>query len=216
MQPTEPLRDAPLRRDVRRLGRLLGSLLREQGPEPLYPLVESARRASLERRRGGARDTEALSELLSGLEGALALDVARAFSTWFELVNLAERAHRLRRRRSWRRAREAQPFGLADVCARLAAGGLDAEALAAELAPLVLEPVLTAHPTEAVRRSLLVKELRMLRALDEFVITGPKTTIPLLRRILNHSDFRAGLHDTGFVERYFGAHRPTIGTKEAP
>ena len=50
----------------------------------------------------------------------------------------------------------------------------------------------------------------MLRALDEFVITGPKTTIPLLRRILNHSDFRAGLHDTGFVERYFGSSPPPV------
>jgi acetyl-CoA carboxylase biotin carboxylase subunit len=55
----------------------------------------------------------------------------------------------------------------------------------------------------------------MLRALDEFVITGPKTTIPLLRRILNHSDFRSGLHDTGFVERYFG-NRPPVAPREAP
>jgi acetyl-CoA carboxylase biotin carboxylase subunit len=49
----------------------------------------------------------------------------------------------------------------------------------------------------------------MLRALDEFVIEGPRTTIPLLRNVLNHSDFRTGGHDTGFVERYFGA-RPAI------
>jgi biotin carboxylase len=46
----------------------------------------------------------------------------------------------------------------------------------------------------------------MLRALDEFVIEGPKTTIPLQRSILSHSDFRAGDHDTGFVERYYGSH----------
>ena len=43
----------------------------------------------------------------------------------------------------------------------------------------------------------------MLRALDEFVIQGPKTVIPLHRKVLTHSDFRAGEHDTGFVERYF-------------
>ncbi len=54
----------------------------------------------------------------------------------------------------------------------------------------------------------------MIRALDEFVITGPKTTIPLLRRILNHSDFRAGGHDTGFVERYFGAQRKPLPARE--
>jgi acetyl-CoA carboxylase biotin carboxylase subunit len=54
----------------------------------------------------------------------------------------------------------------------------------------------------------------MLRALDEFHITGPKTTIPLLRRVLNHSDFRGAQHDTGFVERYFGSHRPPVATRE--
>jgi acetyl-CoA carboxylase biotin carboxylase subunit len=54
----------------------------------------------------------------------------------------------------------------------------------------------------------------MLRALDEFQIVGPKTTIPLLRRVLNHSDFRGGLHDTGFVERYFGSQRPPVATRE--
>ena len=53
----------------------------------------------------------------------------------------------------------------------------------------------------------------MLRALDEFVIEGPKTTIPILRDILDHSDFKTGVHDTGFVERYFGAH-PAISPRE--
>ncbi len=52
----------------------------------------------------------------------------------------------------------------------------------------------------------------MLRALDEFVITGPRTTIPIHRRILTHSDFRAGEHDTGFVERYFASSPPHIRT----
>jgi len=57
------------------------------------------------------------------------------------------------------------------------------------------------------RRDLAIRT--MLRALDEFVIEGPKTTIPLLRNVLSHSDFRAGDHDTGFVERYYG-HHPAI------
>jgi acetyl-CoA carboxylase biotin carboxylase subunit len=54
----------------------------------------------------------------------------------------------------------------------------------------------------------------LVRALDEFVIQGPKTTIPLLRKVLEHPDFRAGEHDTGFVERYFGAH-PALAGKPA-
>jgi acetyl-CoA carboxylase biotin carboxylase subunit len=53
----------------------------------------------------------------------------------------------------------------------------------------------------------------MLRALDEFIVVGPKTTIPIHRRILTHSDFRAGEHDTGFVERYFGGHKPATGPR---
>jgi acetyl-CoA carboxylase biotin carboxylase subunit len=62
------------------------------------------------------------------------------------------------------------------------------------------------------RRDLAVRT--MLRALDEFVIEGPKTTIPLHRSILSHSDFRSGDHDTGFVERYYGSH-PGIPIGEA-
>ena len=63
------------------------------------------------------------------------------------------------------------------------------------------------------RRDLAIRT--MLRALDEFVIEGVKTTIPLQRSILSHSDFRAGDHDTGFVERYYGSH-PGIPVREAP
>ncbi len=54
----------------------------------------------------------------------------------------------------------------------------------------------------------------LLRALDEFVIEGPKTTVPLQRDILEHSDFRTGDHDTGFVERYFGSHPPAVTSRE--
>ncbi len=60
------------------------------------------------------------------------------------------------------------------------------------------------------RRDLAIRT--MVRALDEFVIDGPKTTIPLHRQILLHSDFRSGDHDTGFVERYYG-HHPAIPTR---
>ncbi|MEY2785172.1 MAG: acetyl-CoA carboxylase biotin carboxylase subunit [Planctomycetota bacterium] len=65
-----------------------------------------------------------------------------------------------------------------------------------------------------VHRASREQSLRtMIRALDEFVIQGPKTVIPLHRKILMHPDFRGGDHDTGFVERYFGAH-PGIPVKE--
>ncbi|HEV8111400.1 MAG TPA: acetyl-CoA carboxylase biotin carboxylase subunit [Planctomycetota bacterium] len=63
------------------------------------------------------------------------------------------------------------------------------------------------------RRDVAIRT--MLRALDEFVIDGVKTTIPILRSILSHSDFRSGDHDTGFVERYYGSH-PGIPFREGP
>jgi acetyl-CoA carboxylase biotin carboxylase subunit len=63
------------------------------------------------------------------------------------------------------------------------------------------------------RRDIAIRT--MLRALDEFVIEGVQTTIPILRSILSHSDFRSGDHDTGFVERYYGSH-PGIPVRESP
>jgi acetyl-CoA carboxylase biotin carboxylase subunit len=63
------------------------------------------------------------------------------------------------------------------------------------------------------RRDVAIRT--MLRALDEFVIEGVRTTIPILRSILSHSDFRSGDHDTGFVERYYGSH-PGIPVRQSP
>lgn len=155
----------PLSADVRRLGALLGALLREQGPEWLFEAVERSRRAAIRRRAGDGGAEDELRELLGGLAPARALEIARAFSAWFDLVNLAERVHRLRRLDA-HRAREGQePDGLSATLASLRARGVEPERLRALLAELVVEPVLTAHPTEAVRRTLLTKELRMAAAL---------------------------------------------------
>jgi hypothetical protein len=85
--------------------------------------------------------------------------LARAFATYFNAVNLAERVHRIRRRRDYQKAGAApQPGGFEDVFARLAAEGVGREELLALLPRLHIEPVFTAHPTEAVRRALLEKE----------------------------------------------------------
>jgi phosphoenolpyruvate carboxylase len=157
--------DQPLRRDVRALGSMLGELLREQGSQALYDRVESARRLAQARR---ARQPSAESELargLSGLEPAMALEVARAFSAWFGLVNIAERVHRLRRSASRRARGAALPGSLRAVLAELVRRGVKLDELRETLSSLTVEPVLTAHPTEPMRRTLLVKEQRMARAL---------------------------------------------------
>jgi phosphoenolpyruvate carboxylase len=161
--------DGPLREDVRRLGTLVGQMLAEQGGQAFYERVEHVRTTAIHRRRSGAA-VDALAEPLTGLEAADAESLARAFATYFQAVNTAERVHRIRRRRDYQReGRAPQPESLAAVLARLKKDGVSRDELTALLGRLDVEPVFTAHPTEAVRRSLLEKEQEIVRALvDEF------------------------------------------------
>ncbi|MEM9381694.1 MAG: phosphoenolpyruvate carboxylase [Planctomycetota bacterium] len=163
-------KELPLRRDVGWLGQLLGRLLGDLGPRELFPTVETARRLARRRRRGreDAVDAEErLARLLDGLSEPLAHEVVRAFSAYFALVNMAERVHRIRRRADRLRDGVAQPNGVRDVLHRLAEHGVDADAVEAALAQVLVEPVLTAHPTEATRRTILRKEQRIARVLLE-------------------------------------------------
>ncbi len=150
---------------MRRLGALLGSVLREQGPEGLYESVEAVRGAAIARRRGEDGAESALVARLHAIAPPRALDLARAFSAWFECVNLAERVHRLRRLAARRVEGRPARGGAEAVLTQLRDRGFTADQVAAALGSVVVEPVLTAHPSEAVRRTLLVKELRMARAL---------------------------------------------------
>lgn len=159
--------DLPLRRDVGWLGRLLGHLLEDLGPEPLFPAVETARRLARKRRRGDGDAEGRLVSLLDGLDLDLAHEVVRAFSAYFGLANMAERVHRIRRRVDRAHGGEAQPHGVRDVIAKLAARGVSAQEVEGALADLLVEPVLTAHPTEAARRTILRKEQRIARVLVE-------------------------------------------------
>ncbi|TCV95959.1 phosphoenolpyruvate carboxylase type 1 [Luteibacter rhizovicinus] len=161
--------DGPLREDVRRLGALVGQMLAEQGGQAFFEQVEHVRTAAIQRRRSGEA-VEALAKPLTGLDAAGAEALARAFATYFQAVNTAERVHRIRRRRDYQREGSSpQPESLAAVLARLKREGVGRDELVALLGRLDVEPVFTAHPTEAVRRSLLEKEQEIVRALvDEF------------------------------------------------
>ena len=164
-----PATDRPLRRDVNRLGALVGEILAEQRGPAFLAAVERVRIAAIRRREAGAP----IAELAAALRAALAdagpaspedvLDgaeaLARAFATYFNAVNLAERVHRIRRRREYQKAGAgAQPGGLQDALQALAGEGVGPRDVAALLGRLRIEPVFTAHPTEAVRRALLEKE----------------------------------------------------------
>ena len=161
--------DGPLREDVHRLGAMVGRMLAEQGGDGFYQRVEQVRTAAIRRRREG-RAVDDLAESLAGLDADAAEALARAFATYFQAVNTAERVHRIRRRRDYQReGGKPQPESLLDVMQRLKEQGVGADELLEWLYKLKVEPVFTAHPTEAIRRSLLEKEQAVVRALvDNF------------------------------------------------
>ena len=168
MKPTSdtPLRehldfaetDTLLRDDVRRLGAMVGQMLADQGSQRLLDEVEGVRRAAIERRESG-RPVDALADALAQVPTDDAEALVRAFAAYFGAINLAERVHRIRRRRDYQRAGDApQPGGLEAVLRALKDDGVELDELQACLARLHIEPVFTAHPTEAIRRVLLEKE----------------------------------------------------------
>ncbi len=156
--------------DVRLLGELLGRTLREQGGEALFGAVERVRALARDARRGSAEFTS-LERTLRELSVSDALAVARGFAHFLGLANIAEQHHRIRRRRDYQVDATSAPQrgSLADSFARLLAQGVSPEALHTGVAALRIELVLTAHPTEVVRRTLRRKQRRIaeLLALDD-------------------------------------------------
>lgn len=157
--------DTLLRDDVRRLGNMVGEMLAEQVSAELLTQVESVRRAAIARREQ-AKTIDDLAARLAAvpLEDADAL--VRAFAAYFGVVNLAERIHRIRRRRHYQRSSAApQPGGLCAVLRELREDGVTLDEVRELLPRLRIEPVFTAHPTEAVRRAMLLKERTMVERL---------------------------------------------------
>lgn len=162
-----PATDDLLREDVKRLGALVGEILAEQVSPDFLDDVETLRIASIRRREAGA-PLEDVAERLRALPLDRAELLVRAFASYFQAVNLAERVHRIRRRRDYQRLGESpQPGGLEDSLRKLRDEGVPAEAVLALLPRLRVEPVFTAHPTEAIRRALLEKESEVVRCLVE-------------------------------------------------
>jgi len=158
--------DLPLRDDVRRLGAMVGELISEQVAPAFLDEVEDVRTAAIARRESQG-PLATLSTQLAGRTPRQAEALVRAFSTYFQVVNIAERVHRIRRRRDYQRAgtKRPQPDSLHDALLALKAQGVTLEELAQWLPRIDIEPVFTAHPTEAVRRALLEKEQLMVAAL---------------------------------------------------
>lgn len=152
-----PEKDRPLRADVSLLGSLVGEVLVDQHGPGLLELVERVRKAAIRQREGGV--DEGLEELLAGLAHDDVMRVIHAFSSYLRVVNLAERVHRIRRRRAYQRSgAEPQRGSLEAVLGELRGQGADAGALSGAIEGLRIQPVFTAHPTEASRRTIQEKE----------------------------------------------------------
>jgi phosphoenolpyruvate carboxylase len=188
------IKEAPLRRDVRSLGILLGRVLVTQAGEPLFKTVEQLRRLLIQSRargqraesdRGGSSTLGSSSLESSRLESgheemgeaqaiidSLSVDdayrVTKAFSTYFELTNLAETTHRKRRRRAGKlRPQNPLPGSFRGTLLRMRDAGMGVQAALSALRSIKVVPVFTAHPTEVARRTVLSKRRRLARWLEQ-------------------------------------------------
>ncbi|MFN7145212.1 MAG: phosphoenolpyruvate carboxylase, partial [Myxococcota bacterium] len=159
---------APLRADVRLLGDTLGRVLRERGEPGLFDTVERVRALSKAARAGDRSAESQLEALLAGLPPRRAHEVASAFAHFLDLANIAEQHHRIRRRRAWRAAGGPPQRGsFEESFGRLLAAGVPLERLWESVAGLNIELVLTAHPTQAQRRTLASKYRAIADLLDQ-------------------------------------------------
>ena len=170
MKPTAKMtdKDRPLLEDIRLLRRILGDVIREQAADAASPLVEQIRQLPVAYRRDAdAAADAALKKLLKSLSGEQTVSVIRAFTYFSHLANLAEDRHHIRRRSVHERAGSAQEGSIEVALARLRAAGIAPGAVARTLAASHVSPVLTAHPTEVQRKSILDAEREIAQLLAE-------------------------------------------------
>jgi len=174
-------REIPLRRDVRSLGRLLGTVIREQAGEQAFSAEEELRHLAISHRQlndgqgeacldfPGERELqERAVRIVNAMTTAEAYRIVKAFSTYFELTNLAETNHRRRRRRAARLAsgESCKPGSLRGTLLRMRAAGISAEEALELLRRVQVIPVFTAHPTDVARRVIHFKRRRIARELE--------------------------------------------------
>ena len=199
--PSTPSRRArdnerPLVEDIRLLGRILGDVIREQEGVPAFELVERIRKLSVAFRRDADHEADkALKSLLKSLTGEQTVSVIRAFTYFSHLANLAEDRHHIRRRAIHERAGDSQEGSIEVALARLRWAGISAKAVSRTLAQSHVSPVLTAHPTEVQRKSILDAErdiANLLTGRDEIRVRAlPKDALAPRELAANEALIRA-------------------------
>jgi len=151
--------ERPLVDDIRLLGRILGDVIRDQDGQPVFDLIERIRTLSVAFRRDADHEADrALKKLLAGLSGDQTVSVIRAFTYFSHLANLAEDRHHIRRRAIHERAGDTQEGSIDVALSRLRWAGISNTVIIDTLASSFISPVLTAHPTEVQRKSILDAE----------------------------------------------------------
>ena len=150
--------DRRLKEDIRLLGRLLGDTIRQQAGQEMFDLVERIRQTAVQYRREQDPGTrKALEKTIGALDGEQATHVVRAFSYFHHLANIAEDRYRAQEAREPGRASATAPEegSLPLALSRLKAAGIPSRQVVSLLERARIEPVLTAHPTEVQRKSIL-------------------------------------------------------------
>ena len=162
-------KDAPLKEDIRLLGRLLGDVLRDQEGEEVFNVVETIRQTAVRFRREDDPDADIeLRTLLKKLTREQTISVVRAFSYFSHLANIAEDQHHIRRRRAHLLAGSTPQAGsVGYALGKLKAAGVDAHTVQGFFEQALIVPVLTAHPTEVQRKSILDAEHDIARLLAQ-------------------------------------------------
>ncbi|MES2633394.1 MAG: phosphoenolpyruvate carboxylase [Pseudomonadota bacterium] len=199
--PESPKRRArdnerPLVEDIRFLGRVLGDVIREQEGVQAYELVERVRKLSVAFRRDADQDADkALRSLLKSLSSDQTVSVIRAFTYFSHLANLAEDRHHIRRRAVHERAGDTQEGSIEVALARLRWAGITTRTVSQTLAQSYVSPVLTAHPTEVQRKSILDAErgiANLLTARDDVKAQAlPKDALAPRELAFNEAQIRA-------------------------
>ncbi|WP_159884479.1 phosphoenolpyruvate carboxylase [Paenibacillus puerhi] len=159
-----------LRRDVRFLGHILGEVLIHQGGNSLFTIVEKIREMSKTLRAQYTPEMyEELKETVGGLAPEIRHQVVRAFAIYFQLINIAEQNHRIRRKRDYERSagENVQPGSIEDVIRELKSLNISSGEVQEIISGISLELVMTAHPTEATRRAVLDIHQRISRDVAE-------------------------------------------------
>lgn len=160
--------ERPLVEDIRLLGRLLGDVIREQEGGEIFELIEKIRKLSVAFRRDADQDADkSLKKLLKGLPGDHAVSVIRGFTYFSHLANLAEDRHHIRRRAIHERVGDAHEGSIEVALQRLRWAGITPKIISQTLAHSFVSPVLTAHPTEVQRQSILSAERDIAHLLNE-------------------------------------------------